>query len=83
MADIRCCNMCIDRPEPGAGMHWCQGCCRFVCTRKQCVRLHGKECKRALGDPYAAWQPRPPAEVIEMGTSYGSRPLRGESEASR
>ena len=50
MADIRCCNMCIDRPEPGAGMHWCQGCCRFVCTRKQCVRLHGKECKRALGD---------------------------------
>jgi hypothetical protein len=66
MPDIRCCNICIDRPERGKGMHWCRGCFNFVCTRPRCAELHAKKCKHPLGDPIPYGGSRPPATVREM-----------------
>jgi hypothetical protein len=66
MADIRCCNVCINRPEKGKGMYYCAGCCNFVCTRFNCQATHAKKCKHALGDPIANPTERPAAAVREI-----------------
>lgn len=64
--DIRVCNLCIARPVQGKGMHYCAGCMRFICTRKDCIVRHRVECRHALGEAIQNLRERPPATVTRM-----------------